>query len=530
MYLTRWQRIFLSICSGILLSGGWAGSFWQLMVLFGFVPLLIVEHFYCTYKVEYKPFYFFFSCFLTFLTWNALSVWWIYHATLVGAILAIILNSLFMSITMYVYHIFKRNNKFSLSCAFFIIIWLSFEYIHLNWELSWPWLTLGNAFSENIKLIQWYEYTGVLGGSLWVLLINTLIFAMIIRWYENNQTGKSLIYSFVIVLIVPFLFSLFRYFTYEEHGNKTKVLIIQPNIDPYNDKFTGMSVEQQIKRMKELIQKGYDKEIEYIICPETALPQGIWEEDFEIHPHVMEFKNLSKHLNVNVIIGASTYKYYQYKKTPTARKFQNGYYDAYNTVLLINRENIQTYHKSLLVLGVEKMPFNEVLNFLEPLILDLGGTSGSLGTQDTPTVFIAKTKIAPVICYESIYGEYISNFFKKNAQWLCVITNDGWWNDTPGYKQHLSYSRLRAIEFRKYVARSANTGISAIINQKGDIINKTSWWKPEFIKNYILYNNTRTFYSIHGDYIGRISIFLIFTIGIYYISRSFQKKLKHLLS
>ncbi|MCX7955053.1 MAG: apolipoprotein N-acyltransferase [Bacteroidales bacterium] len=526
MHLSRWQRVFLSVCSGILLSGGWAGSYWQLMVFFAFVPLLIIEHFFCTYKNEYKAYYFFRLSFLSFLIWNALSVWWIYYATIIGAILAIVLNALFMTLVMYLYHIFKRRNSLFLSCVFFIVVWLSFEYIHLNWELSWPWLTLGNAFSENTWLIQWYEYTGVLGGSLWILVINLLIFLMIIKWYENNWTPRSLIYTFIVVLIFPTGFSLWRYFTYKECGNKAKVLVIQPNIDPYNDKFTGMSVEQQIERMKYLIKKGYDQEVEYVVCPETALPQGIWEEDLKIHPHVKEFIEMSKQLNVKFVIGASTFKYYKTKETSTARKLEGGYYDAFNTVLFIDKDNIQIYHKSLLVLGVEKMPFSEFLGFLEPLALDLGGTSGSLGVQDTPTVFVNKTKIAPAICYESIYGEYLSKFIKKGAQWLCVVTNDGWWGDTPGYKQHLSYSRLRAIEFRKYIARSANTGISAIINQKGDIINRTLWWKPMYVKNYILFNNTETFYSVAGDYLGRISLFILSVLTTYAISQSFQRYLE----
>src|SRR5207247_2436074 len=110
--------------------------------------------------------------------------------------------------------------------------------------------------------------------------------------------------------------------------------------------------------------------------------------------------------------------------------------------------------------------------------IDLGGTSGSLGMQKERTVFKTQSTInnpqsaifiAPAICYESIYGDFLSAYIRNGAEFIAVITNDGWWGDTPGYIQHENYARLAAIEFRRDIARSANTGISCFINQKGDI-------------------------------------------------------------
>ncbi|MFZ8281203.1 nitrilase-related carbon-nitrogen hydrolase, partial [Staphylococcus aureus] len=77
---------------------------------------------------------------------------------------------------------------------------------------------------------------------------------------------------------------------------------------------------------------------------------------------------------------------------------------------------------------------------------------------------------APIICYESIYGEYIRTYVQKKATLLSIITNDGWWGNTPGYQQHLAYAKLRAIENNRWVVRSANTGVSAIINNKGNLL------------------------------------------------------------
>ncbi|MCX7862740.1 MAG: apolipoprotein N-acyltransferase [Bacteroidales bacterium] len=527
MEFNRWQRLFLSFSSGILLFGGWAGGIWQWLVIFAFVPLLLVEHYLYLNKHHYKSYHFFLYAYLSFIVWNAFSTWWIMKATLVGAILAIVLNAFFAAIVAWLFHLVKRNTSIRIGYMFFIASWLAFEYLHFNWELSWTWMTLGNAFSEQVWFVQWYEYTGVLGGSLFILLVNVCFILIFIQWIIDAYVKRKLIVALLFLLIIPSVVSLWKYHHNNDQGIPVRVLIIQPNIDPYNDKFSGMSVEEQIQRIIELTQNNIQDNNDYVIGPETALPQGIWEEDLDVHPQIIIFKKLAAKYKNSFILGASTYRMFDAPVSPVARKFDdgNGYYEAYNTALQIDSNKIQVFHKSKLVLGVEKMPFPKTLSFLEDLALDLGGTSGSLGTQTEPTIFEGKSKVAPAICYESVYGEYLSKFIIAGAQWIAVITNDGWWDDTPGYRQHLSYSRLRAIEFRKSIARSANTGISAIINQRGDIITSTSWWKPEAIKGTIYANNIKTFYSIWGDYIGRIAQYLTILLLLVFVSKLWMKKL-----
>jgi apolipoprotein N-acyltransferase len=170
---------------------------------------------------------------------------------------------------------------------------------------------------------------------------------------------------------------------------------------------------------------------------------------------------------------------------------------------------LQYYHKTKLVSGVEKMPFEKQLRFLEKWIINLGGISGTLGTQQDTLVFSKNgTNFAVPICYESGYGEYMSGFIRKGAVAIFIITNDGWWKNTPGYKQHLSYSRLRAIEFRRGIARSGNTGISCFINQRGDIVKQTKWWTQTSISGTVNRNDKITFYAKHGNYMARISVIL----------------------
>ena len=285
-----------------------------------------------------------------------------------------------------------------------------------------------------------------------------------------------------------------------------------------------MSSKAQLERIMSLAAQETDSMTDYVVCPETALPEGVWEHDLQINPQVTAIRDFIKPFpKLNFITGFSSSRLYITNTPPTrtARQFKDGndYYDSYNTGMQIEHDTlIQLHHKSKLVVGVEKVPFTGLFGFFEKFAIDLGGASGSLGTQAIPSVFKSKQAIiAPVICYESIFGEYVGKYINQSAQAIFIITNDGWWKDTPGYRQHCVYGRLRAIEFRRDIVRSANTGTSCFIDQLGNISQATQWWVPAVIRQDIQLNNTLTFYAKHGDYLGRVSeiasyILLLFTV------------------
>jgi apolipoprotein N-acyltransferase len=236
---------------------------------------------------------------------------------------------------------------------------------------------------------------------------------------------------------------------------------------------------------------------------------------------------LQKYPDVEILFGVSTSKNYpsDAKATPTAR-IRNGIkFDIFNSALLFNRNGQQQlYHKSILVSGVEKVPFMKYLGFLKNVFIDLGGASGNLGSQDESSVFVSENgiKIAPVICYESVFGEYVSSYIKKGAGIICVMTNDGWWKNTPGFRQHWSFARLRAVETRRSIARAANTGISGFINQKGDVVEKSGWGIDAALKGKLNVNDKMTFYVIYGDYIGRGSLFLSTLLVLFLVVKRFK--------
>ena len=116
--------------------------------------------------------------------------------------------------------------------------------------------------------------------------------------------------------------------------------------------------------------------------------------------------------------------------------------------------------------------------------------------------------IGTAICYESVYGEHCAKYVRKGARLLTVITNDAWWGNTPGYRQHLSYSRLRAIETRRWVARCGNTGISAIIDPCGRILDRTPWWEEAVLQGSVQLLQGQSFFVRYGDMVGRVCVFL----------------------
>ena len=198
----------------------------------------------------------------------------------------------------------------------------------------------------------------------------------------------------------------------------------------------------------------------------------------------------------------------------------NRYYDAYNTALQLDTAGVQLYYKSKLVPGVEMMPFAFVLKHFKSLSVNLGGVSGSLGSQLERSIFHStQGHVAPIICYESIYGEYVLDYVRAGSDLFAIITNDGWWKDTPGYRQHLAYASLRAIETRRAIARSANTGTSAFVDALGNITQSTSWWQPAVIQKELPLCKGITFYTIYGDYIGRLAAFVAAILFFYAIAK-----------
>lgn len=525
MVLSKSARYLFSILSGLLLvlSFPYTGSLFPLAFV-ALVPLLLTEH--SIYKQKLRPGKVFIHAYITFVIYNIGATWWIWNSSVGGAIMAFLANSLLMTIIFFFYHLTKRHIGRNMGFISLFIYWLGFEHVNTFWELDYPWLNLGNMFAIEPQIVQWYSITGIAGGSLWILLANFVLFrfaySRLIQKKELSQNIKW-VYQFLAITIVPMLISLVMYYRYTEKGIDTEVVVIQPNIDPYKDKFSG-EILPQINAICDLADSLVTPKTEFVLAPETALPYLFIEEEVKrlIYYHYL-VERKAKWKNAALLIGANTKKYYYEKRSVASLPSLDGpgYEEYYNTAMLIDHLDKPSFiHKSKLVLGVEKIPFVGFFPFLQNFAIENGGTSVTLGAEFAPRVFETNNiKFASAICYESIFGEFISEQCKQGAEFISVITNDGWWGDTPGYKQHLAFARLRAVENRKWVARSANTGTSAFINQRGDVVQHTDWWTRDALRQTIQRNKDVTIFARLGDLIGKVCMIISpfpFTLTLFY--------------
>ena len=548
--------LLLSILSGLLLTLAWPEKGFPGLLFVGLVPLLYLDDYISRHRDRFVKFSLLFYSYPAFFTWNLLTTWWIYNSTIAGAIMAIVLNSLFLAIVFQVFSWAKKRlpSKFAGYLAL-ISFWISFEYLHLNWILTWPWLTLGNGFASYYNWVQWYEFTGVFGGTLWVLVGNILVFeGFRVSGFRFQVSGLTLpnspshsfaispfryftispFHHFTISPFHHFTISPFRYFAilflwiglpiagsyiiynnYSEKPDPVNFVVVQPNVDPYSEQYS-LPPDQVVDRIMALAGPMLDSTTNFLVAPESAIQERMWENDMTSFQSLSLLRTVvSQYPHLNILIGGSTY----YEYTPgepvsrTARKFTKsaGFYDIYNTAILINSaDSFQLYHKSKLTPGVEAIPSFHGFKWLENFAIDLGGTVGSLGTDNYRKVYSTEKSVpvSPIICYESVFGEFYAEFVKNGAEVMIIITNDGWWGNTPGHRQHFSFVHLRAIETRRSIARSANTGISAFIDQRGDAFDVTDYWVPAVFKGSLNANREHTFYVKHGDYIARIAVLL----------------------
>ena len=465
--------------------------------------------------------------FHVFILWNIVATYWISNTAFFAGIAAFVTNSMLMCVPIILYTMLKKGIPIKFRFVLFAACWLSFEYFHFRWEAHWPWLAMGHYFMEVPWLIQWYEYTGILGGSLWVLAISWLSYVC----WQRVITTKQLILS-IVLLALPVVISLILSSSPDlVNENKIDVVIVQPNYEPHYVK-GRIPQREEVQHFLSLAAQQVDENTDYLIFPETSFSINI--NNWAASVPVRELKlYLSQHPHLTLVSGLETNyiltpedKHDQYTRTHI-RNRDTIYWENHNSAVRMSAsQEKEIYYKSKLVPGAEFFPFKKSLFFLKPLMDKLGGSGSGLRKQPERSAFegVDGHKVAPVICYESVYGEYVNGYFDKGAEWIAVMTNDGWWDKTGGHRQHLGLSVLRAIEQRKWVARAANSGVSCFIDPKGHVLQPTAYGVEDAIRGAVVPNQNRTFYSRVGDIIGRVSLLLIFGVLLASVSQIMRRR------
>jgi len=464
---------------------------------------------------------------------------------IIGGILIMLIYPVFFVFPMILFFYIKKNlsgKNIFLSLIAFPFLWAGFEYISSASQISFPWLLAGNSQTFNLSKIQFSEYTGAFGVSFWICVISVLIWYMFINLKNKNwslTSIKTVSLSIIIILIyfLPDIYNLYsnskaQFSNYKAEG-EIKIGVIQPNINPWK-KWGGKQIDL-INNYAEIIKKVYSEntDIKMIVLPETALPYYFRESVFE--EKYLILKNLCDSLNVPLLIGTPDLQIYEdQSNAPNDAKVMKNSgikYDTYNSAFLFeqgkDKNEYQKHYKVKLVIGSERMPYQEVFPFTKNLIeWGVGLSNWQMGNDTNVFILGNKYKFNTAICYESVYPEFFADFVNRGAEFSVIITNDGWWGKFFGTFQHNQFAIFRAIENRRWIVRCANTGISCFIDPYGNMQEETEI----NVKTEIVYNigllKEKTFYTEHGDLFSKVCLYA----GFIFFGFSFLLRRKNYLT
>ena len=528
----------LTALSAVLLSLPWLVPHTGALALVAFVPLLCAEAVAEQCKVRTSWIY----PAAAFVAWNAATTFWVCNATVGGGIFAILANAAQMLLIWLLFRLARKRLPGVVPYIFLAAMWIAWERRYFSVEISWPWLTLGGAFAQSTRTVQWYEYTGMLGGSLWVWLSNLGIFGLLVAvsdgyWQRWNKLARACASIGIILVIAgPVVASKMIWSSYGERSEgELEVVIGQPNFDPYQ-KFESMSQAEQTA----VLLDGFADALSarpagpvLLLAPET-FTGDIFLNQPEASRTLQSIRTfLGAHPGAEMLLGASTYDIYATHAAPDilARQYGDGWILSHNSAVMATASDpIEVYHKSKLVVGTELTPYPKIFVPLDDWLSRKMGVSGLMGRcigQEEVSLLHFGPQRVPLgcaVCYESVYGEYCTEYVKAGAQAMTIITNDAWWGDTPGYRQHLNFARLRAIELRRDIARCGNTGISCFIDQRGEIQDQSSWWTRETLSGQVNLSTEQTAFVRHGDLVGRVCTLMFLLLAAMLLVRLFLPK------
>ncbi len=509
--MNKYTLVMLSVTGGIISGLAWTDWCTGLVLLFVLVPFFMIEDHLCVNRKRYSENAYFLYLLPGFVLFCIISLGWIRVVSITAAIGVILGVSFLLAFTMWLAHKIKLRTGQITGYVSFIAFWLTFESLCLNLDILSPWVNLGNGLSKDIRFIQWYEVTGAAGGSLWILISNILLTVILKGFREKKNRTFIITAIWLSVIIIPVLisFRIYHNIKQEEKG-ATEIILIQPNIDSYTEKFS-VPFEEQLEKIIRMAESVVTENTAWILMPETIVDDPVNEDDISDNKYVGMLRRLAnENPHISIVAGMVTSRPLTQKiETIAGNKKKNGgpdlFHVIYNSALQIDTGNtINVYHKSKLVAGFETQFSPAIGRITRKLLPALGGINRNYDIQEERVCFEHPSgagKAAPIICYESVFGKHVAEYVRKGADMLFIITNDGWWKNSMGYKQHLSFASLRAIETRRPVARAANTGISCFIDIKGRISEKSGWWTSATINGTIIPESRITPYVKYGDYI-----------------------------
>lgn len=457
---------------------------------------------------------------------------------MISGALLLFVNPIFFLIPSTLLYFSRKIFPAGVTLFLFPLFWVSYEYVYMLTDLSFPWLTLGNGLPHFISFIQIADIVGTLGLSLIVVLLNVLFYKGI-SFYPLKKNKSYLHFAIGIsLLLVILIYGAYRLNTFKISDRTVRVGLIQPNLDPW-EKWSGGSVEQLTHTYLDMSRKAVNKGAKLIVWPETALPVFLLNGAFR--NSLDSIYNFTQENGIYLLTGMPDIRYDEKGPgLPEDSKYSKEgkfYYRTYNAIFLFSpfTKQIQRYGKMKLVPFGEHVPFADTFPFLGDLIKwGVGITGWNIG-KDT-LVFKLPMKIENdnfdedtlklngLVCYESIYPDFVASFIKKGAELITVVTNDSWYGNSSGPYQHKEISVLRAVENRRSVLRAANGGISCIINPLGKTVIQSKMFTKDIIVEDVPLEKEKTIYTeTHSVIPVMCSVFSLWLVGIIILKKMKEK-------
>ena len=428
--------------------------------------------------------------YLTTIFWLAMNIGTTPIIGIISMLAAVFYSSLTSALTCLILGFLKQRYS-RLWVYLFPLVWTAVEYIrNMDVQTGGPWTALANTQLDFLTLAQNAEITGIYGISFWVVLINILLFNFLVRPYPENSFGA------ISIFILPWLTGLWLTPQVQtDHAISLDVAVIQPNIH-LTQKRKPESAQENIASLLNDSRSTIEKNVDLVVWPESSISSYV------LQGNDYYLKWIQGKLQGSKLISGIPY----YSDKEPERKY-------YNSAVLIQADSIQNvYHKLKLVPMAEHIPLSDLFPLLKEL--NLGQANFTRGTEYT-IMDVNTVKCAAMICFESTFPSLSRQFVQTGAQVLIYLVNDGWYENPPEPQQHARQAIYRAIENRRPVIRCTNTGISMIIDARGNISHEIPLNKKGIIQATIKPLNMATFYTRHGDIFAQLNVLisLLFILG-----------------
>jgi apolipoprotein N-acyltransferase len=529
----RKQRRLYAVLSGALLGLSFPPVPFPITVFFALVPYFFIIN-KTKRLIDINRF-----TYLTAFIFCIISIYWVggwEDATdpflMIGGTLLMFINPVFFLIPSTLFYFARKN--FGSKTAFYLLplFWVTYEYAYMITDASFPWLTLGNSLPYFTSFIQIADIIGALGLSLLILYINLFLFFAFRTYLTEKKIASIYIGAAVLIFAVPQIYGFYRINTFEISDKTIKVGLIQPNLNPW-DKWEAGNLTELTDLYLGLSKQAVDDGAELVIWPETSLPVYLLSGMYS--SAVDKIEGFVRTEDVYLLTGMPDIFYYPSEKEapPDVKRTPRGLlYTSYNGALFFNphEPEIKRYGKMKLVPFGERVPFVDVLPFLGNFIKWEVGISGwNVGKEKTLFPYVNgydTVKINPLICYESVYPEFVSDFVHKGSGIISIITNDSWYGELSGPYQHKEIAVLRAVENRRTVVRAANGGISCIINPLGVTTAETGLYVKTYLTVEAPVQNGYAFFTLYPWIISYAASFItVLSIFFFILNKIFKFKI-----